>query len=95
MIHLSLADNVSTCVPFRSCPDHGVFISMRSFRPALLDQRFTGDPWIVGHEDGTAALCLDGYQLTRIHLVSFDLPSLNRVLSQLRQGRRRSDDRSQ
>ena len=67
-------------------------VLMRSFRPSLLDPRFTGDPWIEGHDDGTAVLCLDGYQLTRIRLVRFDLPSLNRVFGQLRQGRRRSCD---
>jgi hypothetical protein len=64
----------------------------RSFRPSLLDPRFTGDPWIVGHDDGTAVLCLDGYQLTRICLLRFDLPSFNRVFGRLRQGRRRSSD---
>jgi len=61
---------------------------MRSFRPSLLDPRFTGDAWIVDYEDGTAALCLDGYQLTRIRLLHFDLPFLNRVFGQLRQGSR-------
>lgn len=64
--------------------------SRRSYRPSLLDPRFTGDPWIVGHDDGTAVLCLDGYQLTRIHLLRFDLPSFNRAFGRLRQGRRRS-----
>jgi hypothetical protein len=73
---------------------NGTVVMMRSYRPSLLDPRFTGDPWIVAHDEDTAALCLDGYQLTRIRLVALDLPSLNRVFSQLRQGRR-SNGRSQ
>jgi hypothetical protein len=67
----------------------GPHFSMRSFRPSLLDQRFTDDPWIVEADEGLAALCLGGYQLTRIRLVMLDLPSLNRLFGQLRQGQQR------
>lgn len=65
--------------------------SLRSVRPSLLDLRFTGDPWVVDHEDGTASVRLDDYRLARIHTMPFDLPSLNQLLLQLRlwQTRRR------
>jgi hypothetical protein len=66
--------------------------TLRSVRPSLLDVRFTGDPWVVQHEDGTASVRLDNYRLARIQTVPFDLPSLNQLLLQLRlwQMRRRS-----
>jgi hypothetical protein len=57
---------------------------IRSVRPSLLDVRFTGDPWVVDHEDGTASVRLDNYRLARIHTMPFDLPSLNQLLLQLR-----------
>ena len=65
--------------------------SLRCVRPSLLDLRFTGDPWVVDHEDGTASLRLDDYRLARIQAMPFDLPSLNQLLLQLRlwQARRR------
>lgn len=59
--------------------------SLRSVRPSLLDIRFTGDPWVVDHADGTASVRLDNYRLARIQTMSFDLPSLNQLLLQLRQ----------
>ena len=58
-------------------------------RPSLLDLRFTGDPWVVACGDGGAALCLDGYQLTRLSALPFDLPSFNRALCRLRRPLRR------
>lgn len=66
-------------------------LSLRSVRPSLLDLRFTGDPWVVDHEDGTASVRLDDYGLARIQAMPFDLPSLNQLWSQLRlwQTRRR------
>jgi hypothetical protein len=53
--------------------------------------RFTGDPWVVDHADGTASVRLDDYRLARIETMPFDLPSLNQLLLQLRlwQTRRR------
>lgn len=65
--------------------------SLRSVRPSLLDLRFTGDPWVVDHEDGTSSVRLDDYRLARIQTMPFDLPSLNQLLLQLRlwQTRRR------
>lgn len=57
---------------------------LRSVRPSLLDVRFTGDPWVVSHEDGTASVRLDDYRLARIQTAPFDLPSLNHLLLQLR-----------
>jgi hypothetical protein len=59
-------------------------LPLRSVRPSLLDPRFTGDPWIVDHRDGTASVCLADYRLTGMHALSLDLPSLNRVFGQLR-----------
>jgi hypothetical protein len=47
--------------------------------------RFTGDPWVVDHADGTASVRLDNYRLARIQTMPFDLPSLNQLLLQLRQ----------
>jgi hypothetical protein len=57
---------------------------LRSVRPSLVDLRFTGDPWVVDHADGTASLRLDNYPLVHLGALSFDLPSLNRTLLQLR-----------
>jgi hypothetical protein len=88
MIQLSQTQNAQPHVPFTPGHLNGTHVMMRSYRPSLLDLRFTGDPWIEADDDGTAALCLDGYQLTRIRLVTLDLPSLNRVFHQLRQARR-------
>jgi hypothetical protein len=58
---------------------------LRCVRPSLLDIRFTGDPWVVDHADGTASVRLDNYWLARIQTMPFDLPSLNQLLLQLRQ----------
>lgn len=65
-------------------------LPFRTVRPSVLDLRFTGDPWVVARADGGASLCLDGYQLTNLSALPFDLPSLNRTLCHLRRppGRR-------
>jgi hypothetical protein len=63
--------------------------SLRSVRPSLLDLRFTGDPWIVDHRDGTASLCLDDYRLARIEVLFVDVPSFYQVLTRMRQLRSR------
>ena len=57
---------------------------LRSVRPSLLDLRFTGDPWVVAHQDGTASLCLDDYQLLHVRLLPLDVPSFNRTLLGMR-----------
>ncbi len=57
---------------------------LRSVRPSLVDLRFTGDPWVVDHGDGTASLRLDSYPLVRLRALPLDLPFLNRTLQQLR-----------
>jgi hypothetical protein len=75
-----LADSVMS--PTRPYPP---LQPLRSVRPSLVDLRFTGDPWVVDHQDGTATVRLDNYRLTRIHTMSFDVPSLNCLLLQLRQ----------
>ncbi len=58
--------------------------SFRSVRPSLVDLRFTGDPWVVDHRDGTASLRLDNYPLVRLRALPFDFPFLNHTLLQLR-----------
>jgi len=62
---------------------------LRSTRPSLLDLRFTGDPWVVEHEDGTASVQLNNYCLAGIRTLSLDVPSLNSLLLQLRQAQMR------
>lgn len=62
---------------------------LRSVQPSLLDLRFTGDPWMVDQQDGTITLRLDNYRLARIHASPFDVPALNQLLLQLRQGQMR------
>ncbi len=73
---------LSVCLPRR--PRRGGLPPFRTVRPSLLDLRFTGDPWVVGRDDGGACLCLDGYQLATLSALCFDLPSLNRTLCHLR-----------
>jgi len=54
-------------------------------RPSLLDLRFTGDPTMVDHRDGTASLCLDDYRLVRIDLLPLDVPSFYFAVVRMRQ----------
>ncbi len=63
----------------------GNSLPLRSVRPSLLDVRFTGDPWVVDHQDGSASVRLDDYRLARIETLAVDVPSLNQLLLQLRQ----------
>jgi hypothetical protein len=51
----------------------------------LLDLRFSGDPWVVVHEDGSASLLLNNFRLARIRSLPLDVPSFNRTLLLLRQ----------
>ncbi len=53
-------------------------------RPSLSDLRFTGDPWVQDHDDGSSSVLLDNYRLTRVRTLPFDLPSLNRLFLDLR-----------
>jgi hypothetical protein len=57
---------------------------LRASRPALVDLRFKGDPWVVGSSEGTAAVCLGDYALLQIAVSALDLPSLNRAWLNLR-----------
>ena len=59
-------------------------LPFRTVRPSVLDLRFTGDPWVEARGEGGASLCLDGYQLTTLAALAFDLPTLNRTLCRLR-----------
>src|SRR5579884_1434116 len=58
--------------PVPRTPDTaGPFTPLRCIRPSLLDLRFTGDPWAVGHKDGRAWVQLDKYRLARIPINSY------------------------
>jgi hypothetical protein len=50
-----------------------------------LDLRFTGDPCVVAHADGSASLLLNNFRVARILSVPFDVPSFNRTFLLLRQ----------
>lgn len=65
-------------------------LTIRMVRPSLLDARFSGDPWIVDRGSGPFALCLGNYPLAWIEDLSLDLPSLNRLFSNLRRIRCRA-----
>jgi hypothetical protein len=54
----------------------------------MIDMRFKGDPWVVEHGP-LASVCLGDYPLGHIAISPFDVPSLNRVLQQLRFGQAR------
>jgi hypothetical protein len=84
---LMLKELESVLPRLRPISERGV--RLRSTRPSLLDLRFTGDPWVVAHEDGTASVRLDNYRLAGIRTVPFDVPSLNQLLLQLRQSQLR------
>jgi hypothetical protein len=75
------AESVMPQIP---CPLE-ISAPLRSVQPSLLDLRFTGDPWVVDQQDGTATVRLDNYRLARIRASPFDVPSLNHLLLQLRQ----------
>jgi hypothetical protein len=60
-------------------------------RPALIDLRFKGDPWVVDNGDGTASVCLGHYQLLRVEVSPLDLPALNRAFGQVRFGQARRE----
>ncbi|MFO0877486.1 MAG: hypothetical protein U0840_08940 [Gemmataceae bacterium] len=62
--------------------------SIKASRPALIDLRFKGDAWVVARGD-RASVCLGDYPLTTLDVSTFDLPSLNRVLAQVRTGQAR------
>jgi hypothetical protein len=63
-------------------------VSIRACRPSLIDMRFKGDPWVVAG-DNRAAVCLGDYSLGQVHICALDVPSLNRVLLQVRFGQAR------
>jgi hypothetical protein len=63
---------------------------IKATRPALIDLRFTGDAWLV-QRGSYAAVCLGDTVLGQISLLSLDLPSLNRLLGQVRMGQARKN----
>ncbi len=69
--------------PSPHCPP--VRPGLRSVRPSLVDLRFSGDPWVVAHPDGSASLLLNNFRLARILSLPLDVPSFNSMLLQLRQ----------
>jgi hypothetical protein len=82
-----VAETVVQSRDFSSSLRESATRSLRSVRPSLLDLRFTGDPWLIPDEEGTAALCLDDYRLLSVALLPFDVPSFNRAVLTLRQNR--------
>src|SRR5262245_16469226 len=82
----------TTCPPLLRCRANPepirvrnlLYRPWRSVRPSLLDQRFTGDAYVVDERNGRASVCLDGYRLVEVSVTCFDLPAFNRVFDQLR-----------
>ncbi len=63
-------------------------VVIRASRPSLIDLRFKGDPWVVDN-GSTASVCLGDYPMAQIAACSFDVPTLNRALAQVRLGQAR------
>jgi hypothetical protein len=63
-------------------------ITIRACRPSLIDLRFKGDPWVVSKER-QAAVCLGDFSMGQVTVSPLDVPSLNRVLLQVRFGQAR------
>lgn len=63
-------------------------LTIRACRPSLIDLRFKGDPWVVVKER-LAAVCLGDFSLGQVSVSPLDVPSLNRVLLQVRFGQAR------
>jgi hypothetical protein len=61
-----------------------VQLRLKMLRPSLLDQRFSGDAWIVDRGEGSMAVCLGNYPVSWLEELSLDLPSLNRLFLSLR-----------
>ncbi len=89
-----MLNGIESVMPRSAYPPE-ISAPLRSVQPSLLDLRFTGDPWVVDQQDGTATVRLDNYRLARLHASPCDVPSLNHLLLQLRQWqlRRRSGRR--
>ena len=63
-------------------------VKLKSSRPGLTDLRFKGDAWVV-EQGPMAAVCLGDYPLGHVSVSPLDVPSLNRVLEQVRTGQAR------
>ena len=63
-------------------------ITIRACRPSFIDLRFKGDPWVVIKER-QAAVCLGDFAMGQVAVSPLDVPSLNRVLQQVRFGQAR------
>lgn len=63
-------------------------VPLRACRPSLIDLRFKGDAWVVAKRS-QAAVCLGDFPLGQVDVSPIDVPSLNRVLSQVRLGQAR------
>lgn len=74
--------------PLPSRPPGTRRVRLKASRPSLIDLRFRGDAWVVAN--GTrASVCLGDYSLSQLSVSPIDVPSLNRVLAQLRLGQAR------
>ena len=63
--------------------------TVKAVRPALIDLRFKGDPWVVDNRNGTVSVCLGDYRLLSVAVSPLDVPALNRTLAQVRLGQAR------
>jgi hypothetical protein len=66
-------------------------LRVRTIRPSFLDLRFSGDAWVLEHDEDVLALCLGGSHLAGIRGSALDLPSLNHLLDRARHCRPRWD----
>ena len=89
MLQVESYVNATPQRPKRPSKRPNIGLHLRCIRPSLSDWRFTGDAWILEKESGTLAVRLGDYELARINGSTLDLPSLNRILDQLRHRRPR------
>jgi hypothetical protein len=62
-------------------PANGVVkVTMRAARPAILDLRLRGDPWVALERGGRARVYFGGVLLTSCNATAFDVPALNSQL---------------
>jgi hypothetical protein len=57
---------------------------VRAVRPCVVDLRFRGDASVLDESDGTLALWIGSYRLTRFRALPIDLAHFNALLDRLR-----------
>lgn len=63
-------------------------VTLKAVRPSLTDLRFKEDTWVVRH-GADATVCLGDYPLGYIAVTPLEMPTLNRILGQIRTGQAR------